>query len=141
VNNDAPRGAPPCKELPDAYQERLEGLFYAQEVFKTAGDAGREGVRLSRDHTFLGCPTFDADERPAIRVERRQRIQSADMLERAIAKLKETLTDIGDASMLNMIALQNALQGQQAFLQVMSNAAKARHDRAMVANSYIRDIR
>jgi hypothetical protein len=47
VSDNAPRGAPPYQELPEAYRELLQGLFYAQEVFKTKGDAGREGVRIA----------------------------------------------------------------------------------------------
>ena len=47
MSDDAPRGAPPSKELPEAYHQLLEALFYATKVFKTKGDGGREGVRIA----------------------------------------------------------------------------------------------
>jgi hypothetical protein len=39
-----PGGAPPYQELEGAYTELLKGLWYANQCFKTEGDAGRKGV-------------------------------------------------------------------------------------------------
>lgn len=44
VSHDGPRGAPPKKELPEAFRELLEGLYYANDLFETKEDAGREGT-------------------------------------------------------------------------------------------------
>jgi hypothetical protein len=46
-NHGGPRGAPPKKDLPDAYQEFLEGLFYANQVFEYKDDAGRDGITIA----------------------------------------------------------------------------------------------
>lgn len=42
-----PPGAPPFKAHRAAYREFMEGLWYAQEVFKNEGDGGIEGPRLA----------------------------------------------------------------------------------------------
>jgi hypothetical protein len=34
-------------DLPDAYRQLLENLYYANEVFKKKGDSGREGIRIA----------------------------------------------------------------------------------------------
>jgi hypothetical protein len=34
-------------ELPDAYHQLLENLYYANEVFRDKGDSGREGIRIA----------------------------------------------------------------------------------------------
>ena len=34
-------------DLPDAYRQFLENLYFAHEVFKTKGDSGREGSRIA----------------------------------------------------------------------------------------------
>jgi hypothetical protein len=34
-------------DLPDAYRQLLENLYYANEVFKNEGDSGREGIRIA----------------------------------------------------------------------------------------------
>jgi len=47
VDHKGPRGAPPKKSLPDAYRELLEGLYYANELFETKEDAGREGIAMA----------------------------------------------------------------------------------------------
>jgi hypothetical protein len=46
-NQGGPRGAPEKMDLPDAYRQLLENLYYATEVFKTKGDSGREGIRIA----------------------------------------------------------------------------------------------
>jgi len=46
-NESGPRGAPPKLELPDAYRQLLENLYYANEVFKNKGDSGREGIAIA----------------------------------------------------------------------------------------------
>jgi hypothetical protein len=46
-NHGGPRGAPPEKDLPDAYRELLQGLFYANQVFDEKDDAGREGIIIA----------------------------------------------------------------------------------------------
>jgi hypothetical protein len=46
-NHAGPRGAPPKMELPDAYHQLLENLYYANEVYKNKGDSGREGIRIA----------------------------------------------------------------------------------------------
>jgi hypothetical protein len=47
ANHDGPRGAPPKKDLPEAYREFLEALFYANQVFEQRDDAGREGITIA----------------------------------------------------------------------------------------------
>jgi hypothetical protein len=47
MQQEGPRGAPVKKELPEAYKELLENLYYAQHEFHGRGDAGREGVRIA----------------------------------------------------------------------------------------------
>jgi hypothetical protein len=42
-----PAGAPPFRDLPEAYQELLESLWYASEVFENEGDGGLEGAKLA----------------------------------------------------------------------------------------------
>lgn len=44
AEHDSPRGAPPKAALPDAFRELLEGLYYANQLFETKEDAGREGI-------------------------------------------------------------------------------------------------
>jgi hypothetical protein len=44
VSHDGPRGAPSRKDLPEAFDELLEGLYYANRLFETKEDAGREGI-------------------------------------------------------------------------------------------------
>jgi hypothetical protein len=46
-NEGGPRGAPPQLELPDAYRQLLENLYYANEVFKNKGNSGREGILIA----------------------------------------------------------------------------------------------
>jgi hypothetical protein len=46
-NQGGPRGAPSERDLPDAYRQLLENLYYANEVFKNKGDSGREGIRIA----------------------------------------------------------------------------------------------
>ena len=47
VNHGGPRGAPPKKDLPDAYRELREALFYANHVFEEKEDCGREGIIIA----------------------------------------------------------------------------------------------
>jgi hypothetical protein len=47
ANQGSPRGAPPKKDLPDAYRELLEALFYANHVFEEKEDCGREGIIIA----------------------------------------------------------------------------------------------
>lgn len=47
ANHGGPRGAPPRKELPEAFREFLEALFYANKVFEEKDDAGREGITIA----------------------------------------------------------------------------------------------
>lgn len=47
ANHGGPRGAPPKKDLPDAYRELLEALFYANKVFDEKEDCGREGIVIA----------------------------------------------------------------------------------------------
>jgi len=47
ANHGGPMGAPPKKNLSEAYQEFLEGLLYANQVFEEKGDAGREGITIA----------------------------------------------------------------------------------------------
>jgi hypothetical protein len=42
-----PRGAPPKKDLPDAYRELLEALFCANHIFEEKEDCGREGIVIA----------------------------------------------------------------------------------------------
>jgi hypothetical protein len=44
VSHDGPRGAPPKKDLPEAFSELLQGLYYANIMFEEKEDAGREGI-------------------------------------------------------------------------------------------------
>jgi hypothetical protein len=44
VSHEGPRGAPPKKDLPEAFRELLDGLYYANHLFETKEDAGREGI-------------------------------------------------------------------------------------------------
>jgi hypothetical protein len=46
-NQGGPGGALPQMDLPDAYRQFLENLYFAHEVFKTKGDSGREGSRIA----------------------------------------------------------------------------------------------
>jgi hypothetical protein len=46
-NHGGPRGAPPKMDLPDAYRQLLENLYYANEIYKNNGDSGREGIRTA----------------------------------------------------------------------------------------------
>lgn len=43
-SHDGPRGAPPKKDLPEAFREFLDGLNYANHLFETENDAGRKGI-------------------------------------------------------------------------------------------------
>jgi hypothetical protein len=45
--SEGPRGAPPKKDLPEAFHEFLENLYYANHLFETKGDAGREGIAIA----------------------------------------------------------------------------------------------
>jgi hypothetical protein len=47
VSHDGPRGAPPKKDLSDAFHELLEGLYYANMLFEEKEDAGREGIVIA----------------------------------------------------------------------------------------------
>jgi hypothetical protein len=47
VVDEKPKGAPPYQGLEVAYAELLTGLWYAAHLYKTEGDAGREGVRTA----------------------------------------------------------------------------------------------
>jgi len=44
ASHDGPRGAPSKKDLPHAFRELLDGLNYANHLFETKEDAGREGI-------------------------------------------------------------------------------------------------
>jgi hypothetical protein len=47
VSHDGPPGAPAKKDLPEAFHELLEGLYYANLLFETKGDAGRDGIKTA----------------------------------------------------------------------------------------------
>jgi hypothetical protein len=47
AGHGGPAGAPPKKSLPDAYQELLEALFYANHVFEDEEDCGRQGIVIA----------------------------------------------------------------------------------------------
>jgi hypothetical protein len=44
MSDDGPRGAPPKKALPEAFDELREGLYYANQLFQEKQDAGRQGI-------------------------------------------------------------------------------------------------
>ena len=44
MSDDGPRGAPPKKDLPEAFDELREGLYYANLLFEEKEDAGRQGI-------------------------------------------------------------------------------------------------
>lgn len=44
ASHDGPRDAPPKKSLPDAFDELLKGLWYANHLFEEEEDAGRKGI-------------------------------------------------------------------------------------------------
>jgi hypothetical protein len=44
VSRGGPPGAPPKKDLPEAFRELLENLNYASHLFETEEDAGRKGI-------------------------------------------------------------------------------------------------
>jgi len=47
ANYGGPRGAPPQKDLSEAYRELLQALDRANQVFEEKDDAGREGIRIA----------------------------------------------------------------------------------------------
>lgn len=44
ISHDGPPGAPPKKDLPEAFREFLDGLNHANHLFETENDAGRKGI-------------------------------------------------------------------------------------------------
>jgi hypothetical protein len=44
MSDDGPRGAPPKKDLPEAFDELREGLYYANRLFEETEDSGRTGI-------------------------------------------------------------------------------------------------
>lgn len=47
IGHDGPRGAPPKKDLPEAFYELLNNLNYASHLFETEEDAGRKGIAMA----------------------------------------------------------------------------------------------
>jgi len=44
VSHDGPPGAPPKKDLPEAFRELLENLNFANHLYETDEDVGRKGI-------------------------------------------------------------------------------------------------